>query len=97
MPGKVRYANVVASLALFVALGGTSYAALQLPKGSVGTEQLRRDAVTSPKVKPGSLLLSDFRSSQRERLRGPSGPAGARRRARRIRPAGRARCAGRGR
>jgi hypothetical protein len=69
-------ALVVALLALFVALGGSSYAALQLPKGSVGAKQLRKNAVTSPKVKPGSLLLSDFRRSQRARLRGPQGPQG---------------------
>jgi hypothetical protein len=34
---KVTYANVVATLALFVALGGSAYAATQLPKNSVGT------------------------------------------------------------
>jgi hypothetical protein len=73
---RLTYANVLASLALFIALGGSSYAALQLPKASVGTKQLKRNAVTSPKVKPGSLLLSDFRASQRSRLRGPAGPRG---------------------
>jgi hypothetical protein len=73
---RLTFANVVACLALFVALGGSSYAALQLPKASVGTKQLKRNAVTSPKVKPGSLLLSDFRASQRSRLRGPAGPQG---------------------
>ena len=72
----LTYANVLASLALFIALGGASYAALQVPKASVGTKQLKRNAVTSPKVKPGSLLLSDFRASQRSRLRGPAGPRG---------------------
>jgi hypothetical protein len=78
---RLTYANVVASLALFAALCGSSYAALQLPKASVGTKQLQRNAVTSPKVKPGTLLLSDFRSSQRNSLRGPAGlqgPAGPR-------------------
>jgi Collagen triple helix repeat (20 copies) len=74
---RLTYANVLASLALFVALGGSSYAALQLPKNSVGTQQLKRNAVTSPKVKQGSLLLSDFRASQRAGLRGPAGPQGA--------------------
>jgi hypothetical protein len=70
-------ATFIALLALFVALGGSSYAAFQLPRNSVGGKQLKRNAVTSPKVKPGSLLLSDFRSSQRSRLRGPEGPRGA--------------------
>lgn len=75
---RLTYANVVATLALFVALGGSSYAALKLPKGSVGGTQLRPNAVTSPKVKPGSLVLSDFKSSDRSRLAGPAGAAGAR-------------------
>jgi hypothetical protein len=80
MSGRLRprltYANVMATVAVFIALGGSSYAALKLPKGSVGATQLRSNAVTSPKVKPGSLLVSDFRRSQRSRLRGPQGPAG---------------------
>jgi hypothetical protein len=42
--------NAIALLALFVALGGTSYAALSLPAGSVGTKQLRNGAVTSRKI-----------------------------------------------
>jgi hypothetical protein len=37
--------NVVAYLALFVALGGTSYAALKLPKNSVGSGQIKNGAV----------------------------------------------------
>jgi hypothetical protein len=73
---RLTFANLVSLLALFVALGGSSYAAFSLPRGSVGTGQLRKNAVTSPKVKPGSLLLSDFRASQRSRLRGAQGPAG---------------------
>jgi hypothetical protein len=44
----------------------------------LGTQQLKRNAVTSPKVKPGSLLVSDFRASQRSQLRGPAGPEGPR-------------------
>jgi len=42
--------NVVGYLALFVALGGTSYAAVSLPAGSVGTQQLRNGAVTGRKL-----------------------------------------------
>jgi hypothetical protein len=37
---RLTYANVVATLALFVALGGASYAAIQLSANSVGTTQL---------------------------------------------------------
>jgi hypothetical protein len=57
---KVTYANVVASLALFLALGGISYAAIQIPKSSVGSKQLKADAVTSAKVKDGTLQKADF-------------------------------------
>ena len=47
--------NAIALLALFVALGGTSYAALSLPAGSVGTKQLRNGAVTSRKFAKGAV------------------------------------------
>jgi hypothetical protein len=62
-------------LALFVALSGTAYAAT-LPRNSVGPAQLKRNAVTSAKVKPRSLLASDFRRGQLPA--GPEGPPGAR-------------------
>jgi hypothetical protein len=42
--------NAIALLALFVALGGTSYAAFSLPAGSVGTKQLRNGAITPVKL-----------------------------------------------
>ena len=47
--------NLVGYLALFVALGGTSYAAISLPPRSVGTQQLRDGAVTSEKLARGSI------------------------------------------
>jgi hypothetical protein len=65
-------------LALFVALSGTAYAAT-LPRNSVGTAQLKRNAVTSAKVKPRSLLGSDFRRGQLPAgPQGPQGPQGPR-------------------
>lgn len=74
-------ALVVAFLALFVALSGTSYAVSQLPAKSVGTKQLKSNAVTSAKVKDGSLRASDFRPGQLPvgpaGPQGPAGPAGA--------------------
>jgi hypothetical protein len=42
--------NVIAYLALFIALGGTSYAAIRLPTGSVGTREIRNGAVTPKKL-----------------------------------------------
>lgn len=53
-------AVVISSLALLVALGGTSYAALQLPRNSVGTPQLQASAVTSAKIRDGSVRLKDM-------------------------------------
>jgi hypothetical protein len=52
--------NVVAYVALFVALGGTSYAAINLPAGSVGTKQLRSGAVTNRKLAKGSVGPADL-------------------------------------
>jgi hypothetical protein len=43
----------LAIVALFVALGGTSYAATQLPANSVGSRQIRAGAVTPSKLSPG--------------------------------------------
>jgi hypothetical protein len=69
---------VIASVALLVALGGTSYAAVALAPNSVGTPQLKNNAVNSLKVQNGSLLKADFRSGQLPGAgaAGPAGPAG---------------------
>lgn len=53
-------AMIVAFVALFVALGGTSYAAIKLPANSVGTQQLKKNAVIGTKVKDGSLTGADL-------------------------------------
>jgi hypothetical protein len=37
---RLSYANVVATLALFIALGGATYAAVELPANSVGVRQI---------------------------------------------------------
>jgi hypothetical protein len=50
----------VGIIALFIALGGTSYAATQLPANSVGTSQIRPGAVTPAKLSPG--LAAQLRS-----------------------------------
>jgi hypothetical protein len=51
---KLTYSNVIASLALFIALGGVAVAA-GLAKNSVGTKQLKKNAVTAAKIKKGSV------------------------------------------
>ena len=73
--GRYLRRHHVALLALFIALGGTSYAAVALPKNSVGTKQLKKNAVTSAKVKNGSLKESDFKAG--ELPQGPKGDTGA--------------------
>jgi hypothetical protein len=67
-------AMVVACAALFVSLSGVGYAAIALPANSVGTKHLKRNAVTSAKVKRHSLLKSDFKRGQLPR--GPQGIQG---------------------
>jgi hypothetical protein len=47
--------NAIAYAALFVALGGTSYAAVRLPAGSVGSTELHSGAVTKTKLHRGAV------------------------------------------
>jgi len=47
---KLTYSNVIATMALFIALGGVAVAA-GLPRNSVGANQLKRGAVTAAKIR----------------------------------------------
>jgi hypothetical protein len=67
---SASYANVASTVALFLALGGVSYAAVTLPSNSVGTAQLKKHAVTLAKV-------SDGARSALKGQRGAKGSAGA--------------------
>jgi hypothetical protein len=67
----LSYANVVASVALFLALGGVGYAAIKLPKNSVGTKQLKNGAVTGKKLAPAAMKSLATPGPQ-----GPVGPQG---------------------
>lgn len=73
----LSYANVMATLAVFIALGGSSYAALTLPRDSVGSKQIRRNAVRSTELRDRTVRLRDLAGSTRAALRGQQGPAGA--------------------
>jgi len=85
MRDRLSYANVMATIAVFLALGGTSYA-LTLPRNSVGPAQLRpdsvgrselqRNAVRSPAVRDRSIKLRDIARGARRSLRGQPGPRG---------------------
>jgi hypothetical protein len=60
---KLSYANVVATLALFVAWGGASYSAFKLPKNSVGTKQLKKNSVTTAKIKKNAVNGSKVKAN----------------------------------
>lgn len=62
----------VGFLALLIAMGGTSYAAVQLPRNSVGSQQIRANAVTEKKL--AKKVREQLRAAG---LPGPVGPAGA--------------------
>ena len=81
---RLTYANVMSTIGVFLALGGVSYAALHLPKNSVGNKQIRKsavsaskikkNAVSASKVKNGSLKAVDFGAGQLPQ--GEQGPPG---------------------
>ena len=83
---RLSYANLTATLALFIALGGTTYAATSLPRNSVGSAQIRsnavgaseirRRAVGSSEIRDGAIGVRDIAASARGSLRGSQGPAG---------------------
>jgi hypothetical protein len=78
MMRHLSYSNVLATVALFIAIGGTSYAALRIPRNSVGHAQLRNNAVTSLKVRNGTLRARDFKAGDLPRgATGPKGSTGA--------------------
>jgi hypothetical protein len=58
---RLSYANVMATLAVFISLGGGAFAALRLPANSVGTKQLKRGALPGGKVKDASLTGADVK------------------------------------
>jgi hypothetical protein len=80
MPASIRarlsYANVMATVALFVALGGSSYAVTSLGKNTVGARALKQGSVGASEVKNGSLGLSELTASARSSLQGARGPQG---------------------
>jgi hypothetical protein len=47
--------NTIALIALFLALGGTTYAAVSLPANSVGAKQLKKNAVINKKIKANAV------------------------------------------
>jgi hypothetical protein len=75
---RLTYANVMSTIAVFAALGGGAYAAVKLPKNSVGAAQIKANAVSASKVRDGSLTAKDFAKAQLPAgAAGETGPAGA--------------------
>lgn len=61
---RLTYANVMASIAVFLVLGGASaFAATQLGKNSVGTKQLKKNAVTTAKLKKNSVTTAKIKKN----------------------------------
>ena len=83
--GRLTYGNVMSTVALFIALGGTSYA-LTLPRNSVGSRELRARSVGSSEIRTGAVAsrqihdraikLRDLAKATRTALRGEQGPTG---------------------
>jgi len=75
---KLTYANVVATLALFLVIGGGgAFAAGRLlAKNSVGSKQIKMNAVTTAKIKNGAVTASKLDGSATTALTGPQGPKG---------------------
>jgi hypothetical protein len=73
---KLTYANVMSSLGVFLALGGTSYA---VARNSIGNRELKNSAETSGKIRNGTILRKDLSRSVAHATggsRGPRGPQG---------------------
>lgn len=68
--GKLTYSNVISTLCLVLLLGGgTAWAATRLPRNSVGTKQIKKEAVTPAK-------LSRAAKATLVGAQGPIGPQG---------------------
>ena len=80
----MTYANAMATIAVFLALGGGAYAAVNLPRNAVKSPNIAANAVrsraiapnavTSTKVRDHSLLAKDFKAGQL--VAGAQGPKG---------------------
>jgi hypothetical protein len=83
---RLSYANIIASLALFIALGGVSYAATasknsvkssSIKDGQVKAADLAKNAVTSVKIKDGNVLGADLGNNSVSTTKIANGTIGA--------------------
>ena len=66
----LSFANVIASLSLFVALSGTAVAAVALDRDSVGSREIRDGAVRSSELLDGGVRIADLSSGAKGALLG---------------------------
>jgi hypothetical protein len=59
----LTYANVIASLALFLALGGGAVYAAQRKPHQIGTGKLKRNAVTAGKIRANAVTQAKIRNN----------------------------------
>jgi hypothetical protein len=60
---RLSFANVTSAIALFVALGGSAYAAVELPSNSVGRDQIRTSGVGKSEIGSNTVGTSELRNS----------------------------------
>jgi hypothetical protein len=60
---RASFANVVSLIALFISLGGASYAFTQLPANSVGQAQLKKNSVGSRQLRPNSTGSEEIKAA----------------------------------
>lgn len=80
MSRHLTYANVIGTLALFIALGGGAYAATKLPRNSVSGVQVKNGSLLAKDVKKGQFKAGaggSAGSAGAPGVRGLGGPAGA--------------------
>ncbi|MGE4426241.1 MAG: hypothetical protein AB7G37_07310 [Solirubrobacteraceae bacterium] len=60
---RIGSSHLMAGAAIFIALGGTSYAAVSLPSNSVGTKQIKKSGVANSDIKSKAITNSKIRSN----------------------------------
>jgi hypothetical protein len=59
----LSFANAISMIALFVALGGTSVAAVSLAKNSVGSKQVKKNSLKAADIARNAVGASEIRSN----------------------------------
>jgi hypothetical protein len=83
MKHRLSYASVTATLALLIAVGGTTAVGAQalltgrnVKDGSLSGADIHNDSLTGADIRPGSLGSNVFSAPAREHLRGATGATG---------------------